>query len=67
MDPVAVALITACAALKRMLRAIESAGQQAAVVEIEGGRVRIRLKDGSEMDGSKINDSAEWDAKYGKA
>jgi hypothetical protein len=60
--------------VKRLLRAIEAAGQKAATVEIEGGCIKIKIMDGNAADDKaggdamdvNINDSAEWDQKYGQ-
>ena len=57
--------------LKRALRGIEAAGQKATAVEIEDGRIKIKLKDGvgaDDNDGNDnaMNDTSEWDKKYGQ-
>ena len=57
--------------LKRALRAIEAAGKKAASVEIEAGRIRIKLKNGTGTDnhdtsGNATNETNEWDEKYGE-
>ena len=57
--------------VKRAMRAIEAAGQKAVSVEIEPGRIKIRLKndtgtDNHDTKGSATNETKEWDEKYGK-
>jgi hypothetical protein len=57
--------------VKRALRAIEAAGKKAASVEIEDGRIKIRLKNGTGADnydtsGNVTNETSEWDEKYGQ-
>ena len=57
--------------VKRALRAIEAAGTKAESIEIEAGRIKIRLKNNTGTDdhdtsGSVTNEINEWDEKYGK-
>jgi hypothetical protein len=50
--------------VKRLIRAIESAGKKAGAVEMVNGGVRITIKDSDEV--AIVDDSSEWDAKYGQ-
>jgi hypothetical protein len=57
--------------VKRVLRAIEAAGKKAASVEIEDGRIKIRLEndtgaDNHDTSGNAIDETNEWDEKYGQ-
>jgi hypothetical protein len=48
--------------VKRALRAIEAAGKKAASVEIEDGRIKIRLKNGTSADNHEPDQEPnEWD------
>ena len=48
--------------VKRALRAIEAAGKKAASVEIEDGRIKIRLKNDTGADNHEPDqDVNEWD------
>lgn len=51
--------------VKRLLRAIESAGKKPGAVEMVSGGVRITIKDSDEQVPVNI-DSSEWDEKYGQ-
>jgi hypothetical protein len=53
----------------KLLLAIKRSGNQPASIEIEGGRVRIKLKDGSDAEDivtDETDDTAAWDEKYGQ-
>ena len=55
--------------LRRVMHVLKAEGKEIAEVEIEGSRVRIRIKNGDgagDIDDNAMNDTAEWDEKYGK-
>ncbi|MBR1153258.1 hypothetical protein [Bradyrhizobium sp. JYMT SZCCT0428] len=49
--------------VKRALQAIEAAGQKAIAIEIEDGRIKIKLYNSADADDHEANqDVNEWDA-----
>ncbi|MGV7216050.1 hypothetical protein [Bradyrhizobium sp. UFLA05-112] len=56
--------------VKRALRAIEAAGQKAESLEIEGGCLKIKIQNVNDADEgtseNRMNETDEWDAKYGQ-
>jgi hypothetical protein len=49
--------------VKRALQAIKAAGQKATAIEIEDGRIKIKLQNDTAADNHETNEDVnEWDA-----